>query len=84
MPDPAIGQREAIKNALDAAETAVAAVNNDAGADVVMTADERIADARAAIDAAADVPGPGKTHSPEMSMLSKAACALPRPLAQPQ
>ena len=38
----------------------MAAVNNDAGADVVTTADERIADARVAIDAAAHVPDPEK------------------------
>ena len=60
MPDPAIGQREAINKAIDAAETAVAAVNNNS-LQQVTTADGRIADARAAIDAAAHVPDPEKT-----------------------
>ena len=60
MPDPAIGQREAINKAIDAADTAVAAVNNNS-LQQVTTADGRIADARAAIDAAAHVPDPEKT-----------------------
>ena len=51
-------QRTNIRNAIDAADTAVAAVNNKAGPDVVTTADQRIADARAAIDAAQNVLSP--------------------------
>ena len=61
MPDPGIGQRTAINNAIDAAETAVAPVNNDSSPQQVDDAEQRIAAARAAIDAAANVPDPEKT-----------------------
>ena len=54
-------QRSAITTAIDAAETAVAAVNNDSTDAEVSAADTAIADARSAIMAAADVPEAERT-----------------------
>ena len=61
-PDPAIGQREAIKTALTAAETAVEAVMDDSTDAVVSAADTALAKAREAIAAAANVP-PNETSA---------------------
>ena len=56
VPDPAIAERAAITTAIGAAETAVAAVNNDSTDAEVMTADDAIMAARGAITAATNVP----------------------------
>ena len=55
-PDPADGQRTAIIAAIGVAETAVAAVNDTSDDGTVSAADKAIADARAAITAATNVP----------------------------
>jgi len=59
-PDPAIAEREAISTAIMAAQTAVAAVDNDSTDAEVSAADNAIAAARAAIVDAADVPAAEK------------------------
>ena len=56
MPDPAIAERAAIDTAIDAAETAVAAVNNTSDAATVTSAETAVADARSAIAAGTNVP----------------------------
>ena len=59
-PDPAIAERGAIKTAIDAAETAVAMVDNDSTDAEVQAADDAIAAARKAITDAAAVPAAEK------------------------
>ena len=56
MPDPAIAERMAISDAIDAAEMAVAAVNDTSDATTVTDAETAVTDARARIMAATNVP----------------------------
>ena len=58
-PDPAIGQKEAIGTAIDAAETAVNAVNDSSTDGMVAAADNAITAARTAIEAATNVSDTG-------------------------
>ena len=60
MPDPAIAERKAIKDAIDAASNAVAMVKNDSSDAVVSMADKAVMDARSAIAAADNVPAAEK------------------------
>ena len=60
MPDPAIAERAAIKSAIDAANTAVGMVNDDAADATVTAADNAIAAAKKAIMDAANVPADEK------------------------
>ena len=55
LPDPAVGQREAISSAIAAAMTAVDAVADDSTAEVVEAAENAIAAANAAIAEAGDI-----------------------------